>query len=197
MDPTNPHWGWNWLDRWMDSRPWEGQNTKDENNHKSAKGAASHTMSVGEISKLYALRDQNQNQDNKTSPTSQKPIPQNLASRNIPSTPIKGRAKTSSTGSWGGDGDSKSMFNKTSESKRRHSISVSPEKADESLVNTPARVTVAKNKVQSTSAKKQLSSLASGSGTRRHSVPSKMGMNSNKNGVATIPEGKVRNGGNR
>ncbi|KAL5069553.1 hypothetical protein RYX36_020440 [Vicia faba] len=200
MDPNNPHWGWNWLDRWMDSRPWEGQNTKDEKNHKSTKGAASHTMSVGEISKLYTLRDQNQ--DNKISPTSQKPNPQNIASRNIPSTPIKVRAKTSSTGSWGGDGDSKSMFNKISESKRRHSIAVSPEKEDESLVNSPAKVVKAKSKVQSTPAKKQLSFTASGSGgsgTRRHSVPSKIGMNSNKNGVATIPEGKVkvRNGGSR
>ncbi|CAL5209253.1 unnamed protein product [Lathyrus oleraceus] len=193
MDPNNPHWGWNWLDRWMDSRPWEGQNTKDEKNHKSAKGAANHTMSVGEISKLYALRDQNQ--DSKNSPTSQKPSHQTLASRSVLSAPVKGKAKTSTTGSWGGDGDSKSVFNKNSETNRRHSIAISPEKED---VSSPAKVAKTKSKVQSTPAKKQLSFPASG--TRRHSVPSKIGMSSNKNGVATtIPEGKVkvRNGGTR
>ncbi|CAK8573213.1 unnamed protein product [Lathyrus sativus] len=194
MDPNNPHWGWNWLDRWMDSRPWEGQNTKDEKNHQSGKGAACNTMSVGEISKLYALRDQNQ--DSKKSHTSQKPSHQTLAS-----IPIKGKAKKSSSGSWGGEGDSKSMLNKNSESNRRHSIAVSPGKEDEILVNSPTKVSKTKTKVQSTPAKKQLSLTASGagSGTRRHSVPSKMGMNSNKNGVATIPEGKVkvRNGGSR
>ncbi|KAI5436602.1 hypothetical protein KIW84_022923 [Lathyrus oleraceus] len=65
--------------------------TKDEENHKSAKGAANHTMSVGEISKLYALRDQNQ--DSKNSPTSQKPSHQTLASRSILPAPVKGKAK--------------------------------------------------------------------------------------------------------
>ncbi|RHN69963.1 hypothetical protein MtrunA17_Chr3g0130441 [Medicago truncatula] len=109
MDPNNPHWRWNWLDRWMASRPWEGQNTKDQKNHRSAKGAASHTMSVGEISKLYALRDQSQ--DDKKSSTSQKANNPNQVSRAVPSTSTKGKAKTSSSqkvGSWGGDGDSHS-----------------------------------------------------------------------------------------
>ncbi|KAI5436603.1 hypothetical protein KIW84_022924 [Lathyrus oleraceus] len=123
--------------------------TKDEENHKSAKGAANHTMKS---------------------------------------------KKTSTTDSWGGDGDSKSVFNKNSETNRRHSIAISPEKED---VSSPAKVAKTKSKVPSTPAKKQLSFPASG--TRRHSVPSRIGMSSNKNGVAatTIPEGKVkvRNGG--
>lgn len=166
--------------------------TKDEENHKSAKGAANHTMSVGEISKLYALRDQNQ--DSKNSPTSQKPSHQTLASRSVLPAPVKGKAKTSTTDSWGGDGDSKSVFNRNSETNRRHSIAISPEKED---VSSPAKVAKTKSKVPSTPAKKQLSFPASG--TRRHSVPSRIGMSSNKNGVAAtiIPEGKVkvRNGG--
>jgi len=199
MDPNNPHWGWNWLDRWMASRPWEGQNTKDQKNHRSAKGAASHTMSVGEISKLYAQRDQNQ--DDKKSPTSQKANNPNQVSRAaIPSTSTKGKTKTSSTprvGSWGGDGDSKFTFNKNSESNRRHSIAVSPVKEDESLVNTPAKFSKVKSNVQSPSVKKQLSFTASSSGSRRHSIPTKMGMNSNKNVAATIPEVKVKNGGSK
>lgn len=135
--------------------------------------------------KLYALRDQNQ--DSKNSPTSQKPSHQTLASRSVLPAPVKGKAKTSTTDSWGGDGDSKSVFNKNSETNRRHSIAISPEKED---VSSPAKVAKTKSKVPSTPAKKQLSFPASG--TRRHSVPSRIGMSSNKNGVAatTIPERK-------
>ncbi|CAJ2629659.1 protein IQ-domain 1-like [Trifolium pratense] len=207
MDPNNPHWGWNWLDRWMASRPWEGQTNKDQQNHRSAKGAASHTMSVGEISKLYAQRDQNQNQnqnqDNKNSPRSQKPNNSNLPSR-IPSITKSGKTNTSSLkgGSWGGDDDSKINFNnKKSETNRRHSsIGVALLKDDE--VNSPVK---AKSKVQSPSAKKQLSfpaaaAAASPSDSRRHSVPPKIGVNSNKNVAATnLPEVKVKgkNGGSR
>ncbi|MCI95561.1 IQ calmodulin-binding motif protein, partial [Trifolium medium] len=61
----------------------------------------------------------------------------------------------------------------------------------------------AKSKVQSPSAKKQLSfpaAAASPSDSRRHSVPPKIGINSNKNVAATnLPEGKVKgkNGGSR
>ncbi|WJX14176.1 hypothetical protein P8452_04476 [Trifolium repens] len=199
MDPNNPHWGWNWLDRWMASRPWEGQTNKDQKNHRSAKGAASHTMSVGEISKLYAQRDQS-HQDNKNSPRSQKPNNSNLASRAIPSTP-KGKTKTLSSkgGSWGGDDDSKTIFNnKKSETNRRHSIAVSLLKDDESIVNSPLK---AKSKVQSPSTKKQLSfpAAASPSDSRRHSVPPKIGINSTKNVATNLSEvkGKVKNGGSR
>lgn len=240
MDPNNPHWGWNWLERWMAARPWEGQNTMNHNNHASARNAASHTMSVGEITRLYALRDQNHNHDgNKNPPSVQKAScprshnsPTNLASKPpSSSTPANGKAKASSTSpkgsSWGGDSDSKSMFNKNSENNRRHSIAVSPVRDDESLASSPASASAStkvaarmRSKVQSPSfgvrrngtpdqkgalVKKQLSFPASPAASRRHSVPTKVGMVSNKNVAtnknvaSTVPEEKVkvRNGGSR
>lgn len=30
LDPTNPHWGWSWLERWMAARPWEAQSIPDK-----------------------------------------------------------------------------------------------------------------------------------------------------------------------
>lgn len=211
MDPNNPHWGWNWLDRWMASRPWEGQNAKDQKNHKSAKGAASHTMSVGEISKLYALRDQNQN-GNKIPSPHQKPSIPNLASKATPTTPTKAKSKTSSSprrgGSWGGDIDINTTFNKSSGNNRRHSIAVSPVKEDESLAKSPShtKASNSKSKIQSSSfgmqkkgvvasTKKQLSLPASPSGLRRYS----MGMSSSNKNIATVPQEKVKvkNGGSR
>ncbi|XP_029126347.1 protein IQ-DOMAIN 1 isoform X2 [Cajanus cajan] len=148
MDPNNPHWGWNWLERWMAARPWEGQNITYQNSHASTKVASSNNMSVGEITKLYSLRDQNQ--DLKTSPASQKPTrppshnsPSTTAPKAPPSTNGT-KAKTPSSpkgGSWGGDGDSHSMFNKVSENNRRHSIGVSPLRDDESHSSSSCRTT--------------------------------------------------------
>lgn len=30
MDPNNPRWGWNWLERWMAARPWENEDSIDK-----------------------------------------------------------------------------------------------------------------------------------------------------------------------
>ncbi|KAJ0816342.1 putative IQ motif, EF-hand binding protein [Helianthus annuus] len=30
LDSNNPHWGWNWLERWMAARPWETQSIPDK-----------------------------------------------------------------------------------------------------------------------------------------------------------------------
>lgn len=204
MDPNNPHWGWNWLDRWMATRPWEGQNTTYQNNNKSAKNAASHTMSVGEITKLYALRDENQDVKNTPSVVkSNRPRSQNSPISKPPPTTPKAKALSSPKGgSWGGDNDSKIIFTKNNlENNRRHSIAVSPVRDNnESIALTTPRVAKVKSKIQSTpTTKKQLSFGASPVGSRRHSVPTKVGMVSNKN-VAAIPEKKVmkvRNGGSR
>ncbi|KAJ3669142.1 hypothetical protein LUZ60_011092 [Juncus effusus] len=42
-DPTNPQWGWSWLDRWISARPWEPQNPKPSpsqlTDHSSLKSA--------------------------------------------------------------------------------------------------------------------------------------------------------------
>ncbi|KAL2562481.1 hypothetical protein GLYMA_20G177900v4 [Glycine max] len=222
MDPNNPHWGWNWLERWMAARPWEGQNTTYHIGHASAKSVASQTMSVGEITKLYSLRDQNN--DIKISPASQKPTCP--PSHNSPSTTASkvplangAKAKVLSSprgGSWGSDGDSKNMFSKTSENSRRHSIGVSQVRDDESnsssspstKVATKAKSSSSKvrsalvgehsngtpEKAASALIKKRLSFPASPAGTRRYAVSTRPGNVASNKSVAnaTIPEEKVR-----
>ncbi|XP_010553400.1 PREDICTED: protein IQ-DOMAIN 1 isoform X2 [Tarenaya hassleriana] len=39
MDPSNPHWGWSWLEQWMAARP------LDSNDKSSVKSSASHALS--------------------------------------------------------------------------------------------------------------------------------------------------------
>lgn len=235
MDPNNPHWGWNWLERWMASRPWEGQSTMQQNDHASTKSASSHTMSVNEITKLYSLRDQNHDPSKNSSPANQKAS--RTRSHNNSPLNSKAKAKASSSpkgSSWGGVGDdSRSIFSINTESNnRRHSIAVSPVRDDESLASTPAFLTHTTSSIKGAKArskvpispsgahsstgtpekgavvlaKKRLSLSASPVGSRRHSVPTKVGIVSNKSVAnATIPEEKekekekvkVRNGGSR
>ncbi|KAL9317781.1 hypothetical protein ACSQ67_014298 [Phaseolus vulgaris] len=223
MDPNNPHWGWNWLERWMATRPWEGQNTTYHIGHASAKSGATTTMSIGEITKLYSLRDQNN--DVKTSPANQNPTrprsndsPPRRASR----APLANGAKQKAGGSWGGDGDSKSMFSKAH---RRHSIGVSPMGDDDEIhshncsspafpthTTAPTKVAKAKPSSKGRSAsfaaqrngtpektapaplKKRLSFPASPSGSSRYSVSTRPGIvSSNKSAAnAPIPEEKMR-----
>ncbi|RDX96983.1 Protein IQ-DOMAIN 1, partial [Mucuna pruriens] len=208
MDPNNPHWGWNWLERWMAARPWEGQNITCHNSHAPVKVVSKHTMSIGEITKLYSLRDQNN--DAKNSPTSPKPShPLKASTTTIAPSSSRG------SGSWGGDGDSKSMLSKISENNRRHSIGVARD--DESHANSPTafpstKVAKAKSptKVQSASVgvqingtpekaasatpKKRLSFPAIPAGARRYSLSNKSAnAASNKNvAIATIPDEKVK-----
>jgi len=220
MDPNNPHWGWNWLERWMATRPWEGQNTTYHIGHASAKSAARNTMSVGEITKLYSLRDQNN--DAKTSPANQKPTrprsndsPPKRASK-VP-LPNGTRSKASSGGSWGSDSDSKFLFNKTPENNRRHSIGVSPARDDKESHASSSPVSSTKaakakpsskrrsssfalqrngtpEKTASAPLKKRLSFPASPAGARRYSVSTRPGNVASNKSVAnaTIPEEKVR-----
>ncbi|OIW12607.1 hypothetical protein TanjilG_04771 [Lupinus angustifolius] len=145
MDPHDPHWGWNWLERWMASRPWDGQSTIQHNDHASAKSAASShaTMSVREITKLYTLRDENHHESKNSSPaTNQKPTRVHSHNNNSPSAPkanAKAKALSRQGGSWGGSADvSTSMFRIKNESNHRHSISVSLARDNESLANSPA-----------------------------------------------------------
>ncbi|KAK7279686.1 hypothetical protein RJT34_24743 [Clitoria ternatea] len=228
MDPNNPHWGWNWLERWMAARPWEGQNTQCQD-HTPTKSAAKQTMSVGEITKLYTLRDHNH--EAKNSPCSPKPT--RPRAFNSPSTPASKIPSTNGTrpkvssgskvGSWGGEGDSRSMLSNNSENNRRHSIAVSPVRDDEILASSstalPSHKTIstkvaaakAKSKVPSPSlgvhknnatpeklpSSKRLSLPNSAASPRRLSVSNKVGNVVSKKNVATIPEekAKAKNGG--
>ncbi|KAL9674742.1 hypothetical protein QQ045_002941 [Rhodiola kirilowii] len=110
MDPINPHWGWNWLERWMDARPWE-----------SSTQTSIGLLSVDEISKAYYAR----HPDNSTKPL---PIPQRssrLLTRRSPPVPsMSTKAKSALTRA--GQEDSMSISSTVQTCKqRRHSVASS------------------------------------------------------------------------
>lgn len=226
MDPSNPHWGWSWLERWMAARPWESRSTVDYNDRASMRSASSRaSMSVGEITKAYTLRD------NKPSPRTPTAIKSSRPpSRQSPSTPFS-RAQSSSSvtgktprgNGWGGDEDSRSTFSVQSERfNRRHSIAGSSVRDDESLASspsvpsymTPTKSTKARSRLASpssnqfdkngtpsekgsvSSVKKRLSYPASPAGPRRHSGPPGVDTSSVK-GTAVLAKNVSNGGGNR
>ncbi|KAI4352901.1 hypothetical protein L6164_007108 [Bauhinia variegata] len=138
MDPSNPHWGWSWIERWMATRPWESPNDH-ASSVKSA--AASYPLSVGEITQLYAARDRSH--DYKPSPARQKSS--QPLSRQSPSTLASD--------------DSRSLFSVQSERySRRYSLAGSSSmRDDESLASSPAipsymaptKATMVRSKTQS------------------------------------------------
>lgn len=186
MDPSNPHWGWSWLERWMSAE-------KDLNNDHSSVKSATLSTAGGEITKSYARHLLNAD---KPSPTST-PTPnhhsihkslstsQSKARKLKPESP-RGRMLTP-------DDDSKSVFSMQSDLNRRHSIAGSSVRDDESLASSPAFPSYmaptksAKAKLQTESplglenrapekgsvgsAKKRLSFPASTARPRRHSGP--------------------------
>lgn len=196
MDPTNPQWGWSWLDRLMATNPLEPKSTveKDLNN------------ATGEITKSFARHQLNS--DNPSPPAGQKPskshqspsIPSPKAVSSLAARKLKHASLKVSIMSQ--DDDSRSVFSVQSErNRRRHSIAGSSVRDDESLDNfpsipsymTPTRSTNAKLKLQSPSgmenggvqdkesagfAKKRLSFPPSPGRARRHSGPPKVEMRS-------------------
>ncbi|KAI4346368.1 hypothetical protein L6164_007268 [Bauhinia variegata] len=220
MDPNNPHWGWSWLERWMAARPWEGT----QNEHASVKSAASSKMSVGDITKLYSLRDTNH--DNKPSPS---PAGQKSSQRRSPSTPAASRAPSlssapgkarslSSKGNIRGAAadDSRSLYSVQSERNRRHSIAGSSMRDDESLASSHAfpiystapttKATNVRSKTQtpSSSLDKNLTrdkaSVVSAAKRRLSFPASPAGARSNSvpaKNASKLTQQKVTNGGNR
>jgi len=191
MDPTNPQWGWSWLERYMAARPWESRG--------SAEKEVNSTISIaGEIIKAYARHQLN----------SDKPLaPANQKSTSPFTPPVKSTGgKKSTLASPRGnafvspDDDSKSVFSMQSEAaggRRRHSIATSSVRDDESLASSPAvpsymaptRSAKAKSRLNSplgvengtplekgptVYAKKRLSFPASPARPRRHSGPPKV-----------------------
>lgn len=142
MDPTNPHWGWSWLERYMAARPWESQTTVDKDlniDRSSIKGTTVGTP-VGEITKSFARHQLNS--DNPSSPATRKRPTQHspaTPSRAVSSTggkkmkPPSPRASVISQ-----DEDSRSMFSVHSERNRRHSIAGSSVRDDESMASSPS-----------------------------------------------------------
>lgn len=137
MDPTNPHWGWSWLERWMAARPWETKSStaNELNNDHSSVKSASPSISGSEITKAYARHQLNS--DKPPSPLRQ--------SHQSPSTPpskaLSRKLKPASPrGSlMSPDEDSRSVFSGQSERTRRHSIAGgSSVRDDESMASSPS-----------------------------------------------------------
>ncbi|XP_073047158.1 protein IQ-DOMAIN 2-like [Primulina eburnea] len=141
MDPTNPHWGWSWLERWMAARPWETQSSteKDINSDSISTNSAIPRTSQGEITKYFARHLLNS--ENPSSPIYQKPP----SSYQSPGTPTPPKAATSSVAArklkptsprgiaLSQEDDSRSILSLQSERNRRHSITGSSVRDDESL----------------------------------------------------------------
>ncbi|XP_054801766.1 protein IQ-DOMAIN 2-like [Prosopis cineraria] len=196
MDPTNPAWGWSWLERWMAARPWESKDVNDQSSVKSS----TRSITGGEISKSYARYQLN---SEKHSPTAS----QNLGSPSFHShsTPskalvssasvIKKLKKVSPKVTSVIDDDTKSMVSVQS-GFRRHSIAGSSVGDDESLASfqavpsymVPTQSAKAKSKPlspltvendtvekgSSGTVKKRLSFPPSPARPRRHSGPPKV-----------------------
>ncbi|KAE9621836.1 hypothetical protein Lal_00032874 [Lupinus albus] len=200
MDPTNPSWGWSWLERWTAARTWEARSLMDKDlNDRSSVRSSSRNDTGAEISKSFAHFQLN---SEKHSPTAtQRPAFPNFQSNPTPSKPpspltAKNMKKASLKGSWVMDDDSKSMVSVQSDRFRRHSIASSSVRDDESLASSlsvpsymvPTQSAKAKSRTQSPlatengeaekgsfgTAKKRLSYPASPARPRRHSGPSKV-----------------------
>ncbi|KAG8364365.1 hypothetical protein BUALT_Bualt19G0121200 [Buddleja alternifolia] len=115
MDPTNPQWGWSWLERWMAARPWETQTTADNSSIKSTSG--------GEITKSFARHQLNT--DSPSSSANHKP-PAGLhspISKGVSSLAARKMKPLSPKGcTISQDDDSRSMISVQSERNRRHTI---------------------------------------------------------------------------
>lgn len=200
MDPTNPHWGWSWLERYMAARPWETRSTTEResnNDHSSVKSAS---ITGNEIAKSYARHQLNSDR----SPSTTQPKAAFSVARKLKPASPRGSVQSP-------DDDSKSVFSVQSERNRRHSVGGSSVRDDESLASSPSvpsymaptRSAKAKSRTQSPlgpvenggsgtpekgsagTAKKRLSFPASPARLpRRHSGPPKIESTS-INGVAS------------
>ncbi|KAJ1387680.1 IQ motif, EF-hand binding site [Sesbania bispinosa] len=211
MDPTNPTWGWSWLERWMAARPWESnsQVEKEKNDHSSVK-SSSRGITSAEISKSFARFQLNSERNSPTA--SQAPGSPNFQSHSTPSKPAAGKKvkKASPKDNLVMDDDTKSMVSVQSDRLRRHSIAGSIVRDDESLASSasvpsymvPTKSAKAKSRMQSPlapvengtpekgsfgTAKKRLSFPASPARPRRHSGPPKV--ESSLNAEITVGNG--------
>ncbi|XP_031129302.1 protein IQ-DOMAIN 1-like [Ipomoea triloba] len=172
MDPTNPQWGWSWLERWMGARPWETEGMSEKelrNDQLSVKGAS---ISVGEITKSFARHQLNAEQP--SSPASQKPS--HSLGRHSPATPASKQQSPSlisarklkspsprANAATTQDDDTRSVFSVQSErNRRRHSIAGSSVRDDESLASSPSTVPSYMAPTHSAKAKTRLQSPSDG-----------------------------------
>lgn len=215
IDPTNPQWGWSWLERWMAARPESKTEKEATNGHSSVKGA-SLNFAGNEIAKSFARHQLNS--DKPITPGNRKlSSPSNIQSPSIPTSKVtspkparKFKPPSPGVSVMSIDYDSKSMMSVQSEQNRRHSIAGSSVRDDESLASSPsvpgymAATHSAKAKLRMQSplgmengtpekgpagyAKKRLSFPASPARPRRHSGPPRLDSTSiADNNVNDIP----------
>lgn len=201
MDPTNPQWGWSWLERWTGARPWESQSMSEKQLKTDQMSVRSVSIAGGEIAKSFARHQLNS--ELPSSPSRQKPShPSRYHSPTTPSKPTtsvaaarKLKPASPRISAMNQDDDNRSMLSVQSERNRRHSIAGSSIRDDESLASSPSvpsymastQSAKAKTRLQSPlgmengkpekgsagSVKKRLSYPPSPARTRRHSGPPK------------------------
>ncbi|KAK1426081.1 hypothetical protein QVD17_14749 [Tagetes erecta] len=124
MDPTNPQWGWSWLERYMAGRPWE---TQGEKHHSSIKNGVN--ITGADIAKSY-VRHQLNSIPSTPKSTLGGPVASHKFKRGS-------NPRTYKPGS-GPDDDLGSVFSSQSEMRRRHSIAGSSVRDDESMDSSPS-----------------------------------------------------------
>ncbi|KAI3442967.1 uncharacterized protein J3R85_000309 [Psidium guajava] len=200
LDPSNPTWGWSWLERWMAARPWEGRSTTEKEPGNDLKSAFP-SNAGGEVTTSYARYQLNLDKQSPTasqkssqtngfqSPSTPKPASSVVSRKLKPATP-KSSARVA-------EDDSESMVSMQSGMNRRHSIGGSSVRDEESLgssASVPSYMVAtesarAKSRLQSPlgignngtpdkgsagTAKKRLSFPPSPARPRRHSGPPKL-----------------------
>lgn len=141
MDPTNPQWGWSWLERWTGARPWESQSVSEKELKTDQMSVRSMSITGGEIAKSFARHQLNS--ELPSFPSSQKPShPSGYHSPTTPSKPAtsvaaarKLKPASPRVSAMNQDEDTQSM---QSEQNRRHSIAGSFIRDDESLASSPS-----------------------------------------------------------
>ncbi|CAN6921715.1 unnamed protein product [Brassica oleracea] len=126
MDPSNPTWGWSWLERWMADKPWESSEKVQSKNEKSS---------------VKTLTNRNSHGLETTKPSTRKKI-NSLTQPNVPpssststiknprkSKPIPPSIKSKTT----------DEITKSSEKNRKHNIARSAVSDDEGLSSSTAR----------------------------------------------------------
>ncbi|KAF8086273.1 hypothetical protein N665_0630s0023 [Sinapis alba] len=124
MDPSNPTWGWSWLERWMADKPWESSEKEQNKREKSSvkKTSNNRNSHVGETTKPSNRKKLNSlTQPNIPSSSTTKDT------RNSKPTPLSIKSKTTDE------------ITKSSEKNRRHSIARSSVSDDEGLASSTAR----------------------------------------------------------
>ncbi|KAJ4819757.1 Protein IQ-DOMAIN 1 [Rhynchospora pubera] len=126
-DPTNPQWGWSWVERWMSARPWECWATTS-NTDKQSEPVTDYTSLRSAVQSLKTNPNANPSRGGTTTPTG----PQKTSrppSRQSPSTPTSKplgppKARSASPKPIRGhrEEDCRSVGSTRSERARRHSI---------------------------------------------------------------------------